>query len=261
MGGVFGNDTLLPGGRWRNILLAQTITLSLNVRLDTTLPDLPLCELIIMIPALPGPDGIRGTEDDVPDNENPRFADIPASVLDALTELGLPHTAGGALELANRALAGTLPDEVSATLGEIAGTVGSINDIVDACALTIHCANTQDDPDVEISEGAHESFKTDDRVETFGFFLKSRNPATVGSGLRVMFRLPERSRVDLALYNLRGQKVTAVPEQVTNSGEYFTTVGLDHRNLASGVYFLRMEASGLETGQRFAQTRKVTLIR
>jgi hypothetical protein len=97
-----------------------------------------LCEQVIMIPILPGPDGIRGTEDDVPDNEHPRIVSISPDVFAALDALGLPHTAGGALALANLALAAALPPSVVVSLGDIVTAVGSVNDLVDECALTIH---------------------------------------------------------------------------------------------------------------------------
>ncbi|MBI4720665.1 MAG: hypothetical protein HY770_05505, partial [Chitinivibrionia bacterium] len=92
-------------GRWVNSLLAQTVTLSLNVRYDTDLPGFELAETFCTQAALAGIDGLFGTEDDV---VNPlasiQHFSILSSVLTALDDLGYDRTVEGLLMLANLAL-------------------------------------------------------------------------------------------------------------------------------------------------------------
>lgn len=117
------SPTALPlkSGRFKNILLGQTITLALNTRLDTNLSDLGICETMV-------------TQDSA---GNQYVANIPSNVFDALATLGLPLTVGGLLELANRALAAEPLG--GATLSEINRAVSSINEVFDECRDLVDC--------------------------------------------------------------------------------------------------------------------------
>jgi hypothetical protein len=165
--GVFGADCQtvpvalpLQNGKIRNILLAQTITLGLNLRLSagaaagsctpsgSSLGDREICQTMRTAGVLPGPDGCLGTADDVTDllgpDGDPNTPDhlltvtIPASVLQALTSLGLDWTVGGLLELANRALAGD-PQLGGASLSDINSAVDAINVGFDECRVVVDC--------------------------------------------------------------------------------------------------------------------------
>ena len=102
---------LTSKGKFKNVLLGQTIALSLNIRLDNDLAGVGLCPVMITQASLPGPDGIHGTSDDILDpgpdgipgsgDEDIYTFTIPASVFTALDSLGLSHTVSGLLQLAN----------------------------------------------------------------------------------------------------------------------------------------------------------------
>jgi hypothetical protein len=99
----------LRKGKFDNILLGQVITLSLYMRLDSSLSTFPLRTSFCTQGVSPGPDGSLGTADDVPVSGNVQTFTIPNSVLAALTDAGLginDVTVRGLVELANRALAG-----------------------------------------------------------------------------------------------------------------------------------------------------------
>ncbi|MCX7993888.1 MAG: HYR domain-containing protein, partial [Fimbriimonadales bacterium] len=135
---------LNPNGRFQNVLLGQTITLSLNVRLNAMLlsnfGNMPICRTICTRAVLPGPDGLFGTPDDYPDPMAlPRCVTLPPSVLTALDNLGLPRTVGGLLELANRALAGHPTG--GASLSDINSAVDALNRAFDGCKLMVECRN------------------------------------------------------------------------------------------------------------------------
>jgi hypothetical protein len=130
----------LSKGRFANILLGQTITLALNVRLDANLPDFPLPASFCTQGTLPGPDSRRGTSDDTVVSGDFQVFAIPTSVLMSLSDasLGIMNvTVEGLLELANRGLAG-LPTG-SATLADISAAVDAINRGFDECRALVDC--------------------------------------------------------------------------------------------------------------------------
>ena len=72
-------------GHWENVLLGQTVTLALNLRLNPELCDFALCPEIKTQAMLPGPDGMIGTPDDVIDPDDPgQVFSHPQEVLDVL---------------------------------------------------------------------------------------------------------------------------------------------------------------------------------
>src|SRR5574341_799826 len=126
-------------GRFRNVLIGQVLALSFNVRLDyPELGDLRLCQTFVTKRALPGPDGLHGTNDDLIDwtDLGQEFL-IPSSVLSALTNLGLSQTVNGLLELANLALAGQ--NTGGASIPDINTAVSAINEGFDECRFLISC--------------------------------------------------------------------------------------------------------------------------
>ena len=79
------------------------------------------------------------------------------------------------------------------------------------------------------------------------------NPSTV-----IRFTLPKRENVELAVFNLAGQKVVTLVEGVRDAGTY--TVQWDGRGeggkeLASMIYLCRLQAG------RHTETRRLVLLR
>src|SRR5262249_25217375 len=139
------------GQKWSNVLLGQVVTLSLNIRLDaanhedghTALADREICNTFVTQGSLAGPDGVKGTADDVIDPSSaPSTSRIPLSVTCALTHLGLPHTVGGILELGNRALACQCIDVAS--LADVNQAVDAINSGFDECRFLVSCTDSPD---------------------------------------------------------------------------------------------------------------------
>ncbi len=84
------------------------------------------------------------------------------------------------------------------------------------------------------------------------------NPETL-----IRYELPQRGRVTLTIYNLRGQKVKMLEEGDKAAGRYVARWnGKDEReqNVASGIYFYRLEAQA-NNGEKFMATRKMSLLR
>jgi hypothetical protein len=90
------------------------------------------------------------------------------------------------------------------------------------------------------------------------FALSQNSPNPFNSETVIRFTLPERGEVELAVYNLAGQRVVDLVEGVRAAGTY--TVRWDgrdeqERELASGIYLYR-----LQVGEQ-VQTRKLVLVR
>jgi hypothetical protein len=122
--GKTGCQTLTPiplqgNGQWQSTLLGQTVTLTLNTRLDPTLPGLVL----------------------------PSCVSIRPSVLTALNNPtcngGFGQTAAGLLYLANRALAGL--DTCGASLSDISDALDAINSHFDSDGNN-NCPSCQQPP-------------------------------------------------------------------------------------------------------------------
>ena len=151
------SSILKNNGRFNNTYIGQVLALSLNTRLICScgpyggLGGLALTPVICTQSILPGPDGLKGTADDMP-NPGPdgiigtlddpiQVHTISNTILTALSNLSLPATVNGLLELANRALAG-LPLG-GATVGDLNTAVTTINETFDECMAKIDCPPPQ----------------------------------------------------------------------------------------------------------------------
>lgn len=94
------------------------------------------------------------------------------------------------------------------------------------------------------------------------FALFGGIPNPVYEGTSVRYAVPEESRVTLTVHNLRGQVVAVLEDGVVGAGyRERRWTAESGAQIASGVYFCRMEATGLDTGETFRQTQKIVVIR
>ena len=90
------------------------------------------------------------------------------------------------------------------------------------------------------------------------FALAQNYPNPFNSGTVIRFNLPQSNEIELAIYNLAGQKVMTLVQGLRQAGTYaINWDGKDERGmiLASGVYLYELRA-----GARI-ETRKLTLLR
>ena len=91
-------------------------------------------------------------------------------------------------------------------------------------------------------------------------YLASPNP--VRRSTTVRFGMPEAARTRIVVYDVAGRIVTNLVDGIVAAGHHTAALGVGRETgVSTGVYFLRMEAQGVESGARFRQTRKIVVIR
>ncbi|MFW9835612.1 MAG: FlgD immunoglobulin-like domain containing protein, partial [Candidatus Thorarchaeota archaeon] len=265
---------LQHNGQFRNNFLTQVIALSLNTRLWWVHPDIaghlgdaPICPYMQTLGAMCGDDGICGSVDDVAVLEDCKNFGIDMAVLEAIdTEFGggnrdVEHL----LMLANRALA-----ELStggATLGQIHDAVTAINEGFDECRFLNHCGDDPADCPEFIPKGAMIVLPDGDGslskpIVPDAFALSPNAPNPVKTGTSIKYALPEESQVRLTIYNVKGQVVDTLEDGVKPAGYHTAYWHSGSRSeVSAGVYFLRMQAVGNETGETFSMTQKMVVVR
>jgi hypothetical protein len=104
------------------------------------------------------------------------------------------------------------------------------------------------------------------RVTAATYTLSHNYPNPFNPGTRIEFRIPEQSNVNLSVFDILGRHVKTLLNGVlpaTGGTAYFAIWdGTDEGgvNVASGVYFYRMSATGV-SGASFRQALKMMLLR
>jgi hypothetical protein len=92
------------------------------------------------------------------------------------------------------------------------------------------------------------------------FELLPNFPNPFNPGTSIPFGLPAKSHVRLGVYTLLGQEVAVLVDRIMAEG--YHTVEFDARDRASGIYFVRMSAEGVDGArQAFTTTRKIVLMK
>jgi hypothetical protein len=86
----------------------------------------------------------------------------------------------------------------------------------------------------------------------FRFELEQNYPNPFNPSTVLRYQLPEAGGVRLTVYDILVREVTVLVSERKNAGSY--GVKFDGSNLASGVYFYRLQAGG------FVQTKKLLLV-
>lgn len=101
--------------------------------------------------------------------------------------------------------------------------------------------------------GIEENPLGDNNLLVKNFEISQNYPNPFNPSTNIRYRLPQAANVKITVYNIRGQLVATLVDGYRAAGEYLVT--WDAANLASGVYFYRLEAPGM------VETRKMMLLR
>jgi hypothetical protein len=96
------------------------------------------------------------------------------------------------------------------------------------------------------------------------FTLSQNYPNPFNPATTVRYTLPTASAVTLTVFNMLGQKVATLADEVQGAGTFEAV--WDGRNTAgspvsSGVYLLRIEARPADGGASFSNVRKMVLMK
>ncbi len=80
------------------------------------------------------------------------------------------------------------------------------------------------------------------------------NPSTV-----IRYAVPRESKVEISVYNILGNYVTTLKNNIQSQGQY--EVKFDGSNLVSGVYIVKMIAQSVESGKKFADYKKMVMLK
>jgi hypothetical protein len=96
------------------------------------------------------------------------------------------------------------------------------------------------------------------------FALRQNYPNPFNPSTRISFSLPVASTVTVKVFNLLGQEIATLINGAFPAGEQVAVWnGTDAagRGVASGVYFYRLEASGVNGGENYSAMRKMLLLK
>ncbi|MBN1155967.1 T9SS type A sorting domain-containing protein [candidate division KSB1 bacterium] len=91
------------------------------------------------------------------------------------------------------------------------------------------------------------------------FSLSQNYPNPFNPTTSIHYTVPGLSHVRLDIYNLLGQRVAELVNKNQEAGIYH--LNWDAKDLTSGMYFYKISARNLETGESFAKTMKMMLMK
>ena len=95
---------------------------------------------------------------------------------------------------------------------------------------------------------------TPDKFELSPAYPNPFNPSTT-----VQYALPTSSDLTLSVYDIRGRLMTYLARGLVSSG-YYEEVW-DASQYSSGIYFIRLQAYGIDGKNNFVSTQKIVLVK
>ena len=166
------------------------------------------------------------------------------SVLSALVNLGLSNDVDGLLELANCAL-GNEPTG-GASPSNINKAVDAINRGFDNCRFFVSCGQAPvAAPTTRTISALGLKTQAAGALLPQEFALLQNYPNPFNPSTSIRYALAEDSHVDLAVYNILGQRVATLVSEFQAAGLYtaiWDGTASNGRQLSTGMYFARMIA-------------------
>jgi hypothetical protein len=99
----------------------------------------------------------------------------------------------------------------------------------------------------------------------YSFALMQNYPNPFNPSTTIRYELPVTSKVTIAIYNVLGQKVRTLVNEIQNAGpqlQVWNSKNDAGNSVASGVYFYRIQSHGLSgSSAAFTATKKMVLLR
>ena len=220
-GPLVGNN-----GRLRNNLLAQTITLDLNMRLDADLAGLVFESAYFYTLESTGCDDPNANP--IPGTE--LYFTMPQCIMDAFG--GQPSVAD-IYYMANQALGG---NAVVCSLGDITSAIGVINDALDECRF------------IYFSEPAYQPQTSSPDVNL------NVTPNPFRDVVEISFNLKSDSKVTIDIYNIQGVKVATIYEGEAKAGFEYTHKFTPANNQGEQVFLVVLKTMFGTTTKRIINT-------
>ncbi len=91
------------------------------------------------------------------------------------------------------------------------------------------------------------------------FALETNHPNPFNPTTHISYALPEASAVTLEVFDVSGRKVSVLVKKSQEQGWHYAT--FDGGTLPSGIYIYRISATGMESGKRFTQAKRMLLVK
>jgi photosystem II stability/assembly factor-like uncharacterized protein len=123
-----------------------------------------------------------------------------------------------------------------------------VDDKVTAGKYSYRLKQIDNDGQFEYSKTVEVDFGTPDKFELSQNYPNPFNPTTT-----IQYILPQAGMVKLTLYNILGQEIRTVVNEMKEAGTH--TINIDASDLNSGMYIYKIESGS------FVQTKKMTLVK
>ena len=107
--------------------------------------------------------------------------------------------------------------------------------------------------ETEIIEGEKIISHDDLFIKPTEFALKQNTPNPFNPSTTIEYLLPRDTHIILSVYNISGQLVTVLKDELANAGNYSVT--WDASGMPSGIYFYTLKA------KEFSETQKMLLLK
>ena len=226
-------------GKFNNVLLGQTITLGLNLRMNAPLGALNLSPQITTLAGTPGTDQLCGTTDDMPVAGSEIQKNIPQSVITALNSLYGSPTIAKLFDLANRALGGQTTG--GASLAEINQAISAVNEGFDGCRFLKTTSSYIINSDLENADSQNQIAAQENRdlKQLPEKALSELYPNPFNESFTVVYTIETESKTELQVMDLFGKivyKADLDPKSTSHE--------VNLSNMADGMYLVQLIVNG-----------------
>lgn len=91
------------------------------------------------------------------------------------------------------------------------------------------------------------------------FALHQNSPNPFNPTTRITYSIFEKSQISVKVFDIMGREVCNLVDGIESSGDY--SIVWDATGMASGIYFVKMEAKSMESGSTFSAAKKMLLLK